>query len=41
VVTEHRFSFPWWISFSSVLGSLSLVTIAIIVAWDLFKPLIP
>jgi hypothetical protein len=41
VVTEHRVSFPWWISFSSVLGSLSLVTIAIIVAWDLFKPLIP
>ena len=40
ILTEHRVSLPWWINFSCVVGSLSLLAIAAFLAWDLFKPLL-
>jgi hypothetical protein len=40
IITEHRVSLPWWVNFSCVVGSLSLLAIALIVGWDMFKPLV-
>jgi hypothetical protein len=40
VLTEHKVSLPWWIEFSCVVGSLSLLVIAAAVAWRYVEPLL-
>jgi hypothetical protein len=40
VITEQRVSLPWWIDLSCVIGSLSLLVIAAVVAWSFLKPLL-